>query len=147
MPLYLLSNCIGISLKHFIDFVGHEDILAHPQQDSARFSKPAQYWLTSDRQSRRQIRPTKERFCNEIWMPVKQSWHLLLTSHIWFRIQRHFSVLLWLLCWFWCPTTIMSIKFPIVTSSIWTNQRHIRKWYSNVYEILETFTWYTLHNL
>ena len=39
MAFCLESNRIDISLGHFTDFVVREDILAHPQQDPARFPK------------------------------------------------------------------------------------------------------------
>ena len=38
--LRLQSNSINISLGDLTDFVEREDILAHPQQDPARFLKP-----------------------------------------------------------------------------------------------------------
>ena len=40
MAFCLESNRIDISLGHLTDFVVRGDILAHPQQDPARFSKP-----------------------------------------------------------------------------------------------------------
>ena len=40
MAFFLESNRIDISFGHLTDFVVREDILAHPQQDPARFSQP-----------------------------------------------------------------------------------------------------------
>ena len=40
MAFRVQSHGIDISLGHLTDFVERQDILAHPQQDPARFFKP-----------------------------------------------------------------------------------------------------------